>query len=423
MISKMISDLKIAGRCGTGTIKAIVLHAFSAPYDDLIAQHEICEPDLACPSPCTSYHYGFDAGTGNGAQFVEHADQSITFVNPVNLDPASIALVGEAPLTSANCTTINVALAVGKARAANRKCKCAIVPDTKQYKELVKMLASIVKSNPLFTVAMIIHAGNATAACPVVPEVGTCNKALACLDIVALRTAVTAELALVAPAPIATPGCQTLTLVGNLLTLSGGGCGPSTATLPAAGGLTTNTLSFVSATGLLTSTVNGVPATATITIPASHPAAVVTFTAGGGNTFNAATQTLNIEPNPPVTLVLDNQALSTPLGTLTITPSVPSGPEAQVDYAIDVNISGLVSSAPLNALTFGPDGKLFVAPVLLADMICPSLGTATFPVGGTNMAHPDAYIGESNSVYLSDPSRWITVTCGGVTYRIPAYRV
>jgi hypothetical protein len=420
LIQSLLTNLKITGRCGSGTVKAIVLHQFLGGYDELVGKHNGCD-ELPCPAPCTSYHYGVDSASGRATKFVNHADQSITYVDPVNLPATSIALAGEAVGTSANCTTINVAIAVPTARANNKRCKCPLDPDSKAYKRFVKVLAEMIAGDPTLNVNLLIAAGDpATNACPNGSRLDTCNQPLKCLDITKLKVDVAAELAAVPPPPLTTPGCQALGLVGQVLSLTGGGCAPSTVTLPAAGP-TTNVLAFDTPTGLLTSTVNGVAATTTITVPPSHPAAALTnnaapfawdtatqtgnipavtatvnpagtvltttiggvvttfnpfaairtcngvalnpssdliptcdqmetailaaqhpqiiptFTAGAGNTWNPATGELNIEPNGPATVVNDDQALSSTDGSITFTPSAPTGPDSQVNYDLGIN--------------------------------------------------------------------------------------
>lgn len=82
----------------------------------------------------------------------------------------------------------------------------------------------------------------------------------------------------------------------------------------------------------------------------------------------------------------------------------------------------IVSPLSTNALTIQPDG-VFVPN--FASQFC-AASTGAVPIGGSNVAHPNAYLGEDNTLYLSRPFTWMRVACAASPtgfVAIPAYQI
>lgn len=521
MILNQPTTAFIAGRCGSGQIKQVVIHETDQDYALFLADALTCSDNLN-PLPCTSFHEVVAANNGDTIRMIDQTNQSITFAGTYTLPATSPALTGEAPGTSPNCTTYNIAIASPISQVGGG-CKMGELSAT-AYKALVKTLCDFYKANPTLDVnaTLTLMAGQLTyvnlaqlkldvlacIAAPTPPPPADTPEGELCLGVnslptgtpvavVGLNAAGQCVIGPVAPAvpphPAATltnnaapfswnpatqvgnvpavtavfnpANGQTVTTVGGVATISDplaaiktcGGAAYDVATnelatclqvdtkiaaaIHPAATLTNNPAPFswtpatqvgnipqvqaaLNGTGtVLTTSIGGA---STVFDPlaqvktcggisynvsvdelatcaqvdgkiaaTAHPPMAVTFTAGGGNLFNAALQTLNIEPNPAATVVNDDQALTSADGSIVFTPSAPTGADNQVNYDLGINPAWLcaeiaaktdlvtltptiklltntcelalpaqlISTDALNSLSIGTDGGIFLAPL------------------------------------------------------------
>lgn len=81
-----------------------------------------------------------------------------------------------------------------------------------------------------------------------------------------------------------------------------------------------------------------------------------------------------------------------------------------------------VSATANNTVTILPDGVYVPS---FASQFC-AASTGAVPIGGSNVAHPNAYLGEDNTLYLSRPFTWMRVACAASPtgfVAIPAYQI
>lgn len=178
-LTKVVTKCKTIGRCGTGAVKAIVLHEILTDIDSYIADSRNC-----CDPGCEkSLHYVIDGAGCRPYQFVPEADTAWGFsyvsptapgfCNPCDNDPAGcdpcavpitdpifVGEVGDLTLLDPNCFVIHVGVLMPRNQTEgipqtplcgnidqescptpSRLSKCA-------YDELVKLLCDIYSHFP-----------------------------------------------------------------------------------------------------------------------------------------------------------------------------------------------------------------------------------------------------------------------------------